>query len=121
MRVLIIDDSDDIRSVLRKIIRDIGAEITGEASNFTDGLELVKESDAHVVILDIKLGNKSGFDILKKVRSKEKLPIVIIFSNYSANQFREKAIKEKADYFFNKTDEFPELIDLLNKLKKELI
>jgi DNA-binding NarL/FixJ family response regulator len=116
MKALLIDDSDDIRKVLRKIISGIGAEIAGEASNYTDGLELAKKSDAHVIILDIKLGNKSGFDILKKVKSKKKTPIIIIFSNYSAKQYREKAFKEKADYFFNKTDESSELIDLLNLL-----
>ena len=120
MKVLIIDDSDDIREVLRKIIKGIGAEIVGEASNFTDGLELAKKSDAHVLILDIKLGNKSGLDILKKVRSKKDIPTIIIFSNYSAEQYREKAFSEKADYFFNKTDEFSELIDLLNQLNNRL-
>jgi len=117
MKVLVIDDSKDIRKVLRKIISGLGAEIIGEASNFNDGLELAKKSDPHVIILDIKLGNGSGFDILKKIKSKKNSPVVILFSNYSAKQYRDKALKEKADYFFNKTDEFSELIELLNGLK----
>ena len=118
MKVLVIDDSDDIRKVLRKIINGTGAEIIGEASNFADGLELAKKSDSHVIILDIKLGTKSGFDILKKIKSRKDVPIIIVFSSYTAKQYKEKALKEKADYFFNKTDEFSELIDLLNNLKK---
>jgi DNA-binding response OmpR family regulator len=120
MKAVIIDDSDDIRNVLRKILSGIGAELVGEATNFADGLELAKRPDVQVVILDIKLGNKSGFDILKKVKSKKKSPIIIIFSNYTAKQYREKAFIEKADYFFNKTDEFSELIELLNQLNNKL-
>ena len=119
MKVLIIEDSKDIRKVLRKIISGIGAEIIGEASNFTDGLELVKKSDPHVVILDIRLGNGTGFDILKKIKSKGDKPLVLVFSNYSAKQYRDKAFREKADYFFNKTDEFSGLIELLHELKKK--
>ena len=121
MKILVIDDSKDIRKVLRKIISGTGAKIIGEASNFTDGLELVKKYDADVIILDIKLGNRDGFELLKWIKTKKKQSKVIIFSNYTAKQYREKAVKEGSDYFFNKTDEFSELIELLNELKKQWV
>jgi DNA-binding NarL/FixJ family response regulator len=71
-----------------------------------------------VVILDIRMPDKSGIEVLKDIRNK-KLPIrVIMLTNYPYPQYRKKCEELGADYFFDKVTEIEEIPKVIEELVK---
>jgi len=68
LKTVLIDDESDALSVLRSLLNKYcpNIDIVGEAQNVADGVYLIRQSQPQVVLLDIQLGNNSGFDVLDK-------------------------------------------------------
>ncbi|MCY6371651.1 response regulator transcription factor [Clostridium ganghwense] len=75
--ILIIEDDDSIRDILLYSLKNEGYTVS-EASNGTDGLELVKYNKFDLIILDLMLPDISGFDICKKISIEYKIPIIML-------------------------------------------
>ncbi len=120
-RVLIVDDSSIVRQNLKKIIDSIeGIELYDEAEDYQSAIEKIKDAMPDILILDINLGEKSGIDILYKIKGRlNSEPIVIMFTNYTDPIFR-KAAKD-AEYFFDKSTEIDKLITTLQELGRDCI
>jgi two-component system nitrate/nitrite response regulator NarL len=70
MRVLIVDDEEDIRVLLRAQLERAGYQVAGEA---TDGMEALAHCERDVpdaVILDLLMPRVNGFETIPKLRSK---------------------------------------------------
>lgn len=75
-RILIIDDNDMSRMLLRGILRDEEYEVVGEATNGKRGIELALEMKPDVICLDNMMPEMSGVEVLREIR--EKLPKTVI-------------------------------------------
>ncbi len=60
MAVVIVDDSAEMRSALRRIVEDAGLEVRGEASDGTEALDLVERVHPQIVILDGRMPTADG-------------------------------------------------------------
>ncbi|GAB1349469.1 hypothetical protein MASR1M107_16830 [Ignavibacteriales bacterium] len=121
MDILIIDDADSVRHNIIRMIRQKTSELTiHQASSCSEALEKIAEVGHDVVIVDIKLPDGSGFDILEKLRLLSPTPLIIFLSNFSSPKFKEKALTHGASYFFDKTEEFDRLIKLVQNDFREL-
>lgn len=114
MQVLIVDDSILIRRCLIKLF-DLIPTVTGltEATNVPEAIRLLGEVCPQVVILDLHLPGGSGFDVLRRTQSDPHKPLVIILTNYSSQQFRKEAMDGGADYFFDKSNEYEQLLQVV--------
>jgi DNA-binding NarL/FixJ family response regulator len=65
-RVVLVDDHDLFRAGVRAQLGD-GIEIVGEASSVADAVQLIKELDPDVVLLDVHLGDGSGDAVIVQV------------------------------------------------------
>jgi DNA-binding NarL/FixJ family response regulator len=116
MKTLIVDDSALVRQSMKKLLTGINAiEIVGEAETLCAALELIQTTKAEVVILDLALKNGSGFEVIKKAKARENSPLVIVLTNCTALPFREKAQQEGADFFFDKSTEFEQVLEVLRQ------
>lgn len=120
MKIAIVEDSDHIRKNLIKFISAIkDAEVVGEAEDVDPASILIEEKKPDIVVLDIELKNSNGFNLLYKIKNfPQKSPVVMMFSNLSSISYKEKALKAKADYFFDKTNDFDELVMTIESLIK---
>ncbi len=113
MKIALIDDDKNIRDQYKAMILQHFQEITEicEADSAKSGMELLKECNPDVVILDIDLGDGTGFDVLQNVKPYN---FSLIFST-AFNDFAIKAIKFSAlDYILKPFDK-DELISALEK------
>jgi len=66
VRVLLVDDNDDMRSAARAVLEHHGAEVTTVASAAA-ALAALERSRPHVLISDISMPGESGYDLMRKV------------------------------------------------------
>lgn len=101
-RIAIIDDEADARQALRSLLELCpGVEICGEADSAASGFEMLKKAQPHAVLLDISMGDASGFDLLDKF---PKVPFRVIFTT-AHDEFALRAFRYNAlDYLLKPID-----------------
>ena len=75
--ILVVDDEEKIRTVIRKYAEFEGYGIT-EASNGIEAIELCRTGDFNLVILDIMMPELDGFTVCKKIREIQEIPIIML-------------------------------------------
>ncbi len=119
MRVFVVEDSESVRERLVKIISGIpGVQVNGWAGDADDATKKILQSRPDVVVLDIRLNQSTGFDVLEHVKKSERPPVIIVLTNFPYPQYRKKYLGSGADYFFDKSTEFDQAIGTLKKLVK---
>lgn len=114
MRVLLVDDSATVRERLKGLFSEVPkVEIIGEAGDGTEALELVRRLNPEVLILDIQMPDGGGIELLRKVKIINRSLMVIVLTNLSERQYRQKCLDAGADYFFDKSSEFNEVAAVL--------
>lgn len=76
MNVLIVDDNEMTRTLLRTILSADGYVVVGEANSSRNGLEQALRLKPQVVCLDILMPDGSGIDLLKEI--KKELPKTVV-------------------------------------------
>lgn len=116
MKVFIADDSSEIRKRIRAMLSDLveRIEMIGEAENVQDAINSIHEFDPDVVILDIRMPGGSGIDVLKKIKKINEVPVIIILTNYPHSQYRKKCMEAGADFFFDKSRDFEEIVKVVS-------
>jgi DNA-binding response OmpR family regulator len=84
-RILLVDDQAGILKVLRIQLKMHGFDIA-TASSGTEAIEMVREHEPDVVLLDILMPGVNGFDVLAKVREFSKVSIIAFTANPSMAQ-----------------------------------
>ncbi len=117
IRIVIVDDSNLVRERLVKMLDAVqGIEIAGEAANSQDALRVIKDKKPHIVIIDIKIPGESGIEVLKKIKKENKAVIAIIITNYPFTQYRANCFENGADYFFDKSNEYGNVVETIEGL-----
>jgi two-component system chemotaxis response regulator CheY len=68
MKVLIVDDNDGTRSMIKVILRQTGHTVVGEAADGEAGLKAFSELRPDVVLLDVIMPGRSGLEVLADIR-----------------------------------------------------
>jgi two-component system, NarL family, invasion response regulator UvrY len=114
MKALIIDDHRIVRRGLKEVLADGFSDLeVGEAGNQADGLEAVWKHDWDIVLLDLGLPGRSGFDLLVELKkAKPRLPVIVV-SMYPEEHFAVRALKCGASSYLTKesaADELPKAV-----------
>lgn len=75
--ILIIDDEKEIRDLIEIYLQDEGYRIL-KAANGLEGLELVRQNEIHLVILDIMMPKMDGVQACMKIRETKNMPIIML-------------------------------------------
>jgi DNA-binding NarL/FixJ family response regulator len=120
VKVVIIDDSAAVRERLVIMISDLpGLEVSGQAEDVQEGIRLIRELKPDVVLLDIRMREGSGFNVLKYIRNGiQPKPLVVVITNYPYPQYQKKCLENGADYFLDKSSEFEKIVGILQTLIK---
>ena len=111
IKILLIDDDEAVRATMKSMIASFGHYLVAEATGVVDGLKKYEEFAPQIIILDIEMGDGTGFDFLIKVPNRN---FQLIFST-AFNHFAIKAFKYSAiDYLQKPVDAF----ELQNSLQK---
>ena len=117
-RILIIEDElSTARPVQEALkINGIDAEI---AQNGLQGLEMLKQDNYDLVLLDLKMPGLSGEEVLKEIRKADPFIDVVIYTNYSEFSDLKKLTNIGIDGYINK-GATADLKELINTIKQKL-
>jgi len=100
-RILITDDEEDICSTLSEYLEDKGYEVF-QATNGKEALRLLKEVRPHLMLLDIRMPEYDGIEILRKVRKIDNQVGVIMITAFHDVNIAQEALKLGACDFVTK-------------------
>lgn len=121
-RILIADDEAIIRNGLKRIVKweELGFQIAGEAKNGEAALTFLCNENPDIVLLDIRMPQISGLDLIAKARAAGFTGKVIIISGYSDFNYAQQAIELGVKFYLTKPINKNELEQILQSLHKEL-
>ncbi|MDR9468135.1 response regulator [Marinospirillum sp.] len=118
-RVLIVDDTSVMRSLLKQIIKSKGFDVVGEAGDGHQALKLFRELKPRVVCLDIEMPEMNGLDVLARI--KEEVPqtgVVMITGDSQASSVK-KAITAGANGYIVKPFNGTRVMEAIQKAMED--
>ncbi len=106
IRLAIAEDHTIVRWALKEALgKADDIEVVGEAGNAAETLEMVKRDRPEVLLLDITLPDKSGFDVLSELRLLDTAPLVIVLTWHTEPSYAARAIAAGAHGYLTKSVE----------------
>ncbi|WP_409228502.1 sigma-54-dependent transcriptional regulator [Gudongella sp. SC589] len=117
-KLMIVDDEPKILRSLRFLLEDEFQVYTSE--NSKDALDILRNEEISLVLLDLRLRDENGIDLMSKFLEIDPKAIIIIMTAYSTLENSIKAIKAGAYYFITKPIDNEQLKLLLNTANEKL-
>lgn len=91
-KILVIDDEQGVGDILKKILLKEGYDVHAVTRGH-EGIKFVKEEGVHLVILDIKMPEMDGIEVLQKIREVDKDVVVIMLTAFGTLSTAREAMK----------------------------
>jgi YesN/AraC family two-component response regulator len=116
-RVLVVDDAEDLRMLLRlRIENRAGLEVVGEAADGVAAVELAGELQPDLVMLDLAMPRMDGLEALPLIREAAPGVRVVVLSGFNQSTMAAKAMAAGADHYVVKGTPLNELFDAVDEL-----
>src|SRR5258708_38932325 len=107
MRVLVVDDSSEVRGRVVSLLQELEpVETVMEASSVAEAQRLLLKSKADVVVVDMRLPDGDGLEVLRAAKRLRPEPAVVVLTNYPYDELRVACLAAGADPFLDKGTEF---------------
>jgi DNA-binding NarL/FixJ family response regulator len=120
LKILIADDHAVLRMGLKQLISDecafFGPAIFGEAENGQQVLDLARQEQWDVVLLDISMPGRDGLDVLQELHEEQPDLRILVLSMYPEDQYAPRALKMGASGYMTKDTAPQELAQAIEKI-----
>lgn len=114
VRILIVDDHPIVVTGLRAIATaEPDLVVAGEATSLAQAREALEREAFDIVLLDIRLPDGSGFDLLREAPALPSPPAFIVLSTFEAPQYVDAAIRHGASGYLLKTSPYEALLEAI--------
>ncbi|MEQ7128422.1 response regulator transcription factor [Actinopolymorpha sp. B11F2] len=117
-RVLVVEDDDRIRSVLRLALEDEGYAVT-EAVAAEEALRSLSATSPDLIIVDLMLGDMDGFTCIREIRRSSDVPIIIVSARVDTHDIV-AGLEAGADDYVTKPFQIKEITARLRALRRRL-
>lgn len=108
MRILIVEDDNDINSLLYEMLSNEGYDVKSAYSG-TEGLLYLDNNEFDLILLDLMLPGKAGDELVSIIREKKNMPIIIISAKEEVG-LKAKLLRAGADDFISKPFDLDEVL-----------
>ena len=99
MRVYVCDDSPEHRALMRAVLAgEPGLEVVGEAGEGGEALAGVSDTQADVLVLDLRMPGMDGWEALEHLRERDDAPAVLVMSSSPAHEVEDRVRAAGADF-----------------------
>jgi DNA-binding NarL/FixJ family response regulator len=111
VRVLLADDHTLVRTGIRRILEgEPGIEVLAEAADGASALEMVRTTDADVLVLDLNMPGMDGIDVLRGVKATYPGLKTIVLTMHAGREYVARAMKGGADAYLLKDSAVQDLV-----------
>ena len=111
IRIAIVDDHAIVRAGLRQFFSDqVDLRVTGEAANGREALDLVRQGDLDVLLMDLSMPDHSGVDALAAIKARAPDLPVLILSGFPEAHYATTLLKQGASGYLNKECDPEEIV-----------
>ena len=115
--VFLVEDSAPIRARLSEMLGSMtGVSIVGEAESAASAIDGILRTRPDSVVLDIRLTDGTGIDVLRKVCPVAPQIVFIMLTNHPDPQYQKICMESGASYFLDKSAEFEKVRDVIAAL-----
>jgi DNA-binding NarL/FixJ family response regulator len=109
-RVVIVDDQEPFRQAARMVVElTDGFDVVGEAATGEDAVQVVRDLDADLVLMDVNLPGIDGLEATRRIVAEATgSRIVLVLSTYEADDYEAQALAAGAAAFIPKSSFGPE-------------
>jgi DNA-binding NarL/FixJ family response regulator len=117
LEILVVDDHVVVREGLKRILQECDdCIVAAEAGTVADALAWLRRRAFDLVLLDISLPERTGFELLKTIKKESPGLPVLVLSAYAEDHYAVRAFKEGADGYLNKQSAMDSLIGAIRKV-----
>lgn len=116
IRVLVVDDHPAMRIGVREILTESADIVVEEAESGEEALERVRTESWSLVLLDLGLRGRSGFEVLDEIKSRRPELPVLVHSVYSDEAYVVRALKQGAAGYVTKDCTPEELVKAVRRV-----
>jgi DNA-binding NarL/FixJ family response regulator len=118
INVVVVDDHAVVREGLKRIIAESGGgmNVSGEAADGYEAMQVIKREPCDVVLLDITMPNKSGLDVLKELHAESPRLPVLVLSMHPEDQYAVRVLRAGAAGYVTKESAPAKLVQAIRKV-----
>jgi two-component system, NarL family, nitrate/nitrite response regulator NarL len=115
IRVVLADDHVFVRDGIKSLLEnEANIEVVGEAIDGADALEVVTANKPDLLIVDIRMPNLTGIEVVEKLRNDNNAVKIIMLSMHESEEYVLKSIKAGADGYLLKGSSKDEFLKALH-------
>lgn len=118
--VMIVDDNDMMRSILRAMLRGEEYEVVGEARNGSVAVDMAERLKPQIICMDVMMPEKNGIDALCEIRATRPDTAVIMITSNADPDTVQESIQNGASGFIVKPFNAARVLDTLEKVASRL-
>lgn len=116
-KVLLVDDHPIVRQGMAALIaHETDLEVSGEANDPDEGLELIERLRPDVVVSDLSFGGLSGIEFIKDIRARYPRMPVLILSMHDESHYADRALRAGAMGYIMKQAGGPRVVDAIRQV-----
>ena len=116
-QVLIVDDAQFTRTMLRKIIQQLDyVEICGEAKNGNEALTQYKKLKPDLVTMDLVMPEKGGIEAIEAIKKTDSMATIVVVSALGQEALVMEAAQKGAKDFITKPFKKEQIFDVMNRI-----
>jgi len=118
-RLLLVEDSALIRDVIVEMLHDCDQlDVKDIATTSDEAIALLNSKQYDMIVLDIELAKGTGFDVVRHTHQQSyafKAPEIVMLTNHGNSYYRNLAHNMGVEYFFDKSLQFDECMDVIQQ------
>jgi two-component system response regulator RegA len=116
--ILVVDDDDVFRSRLVRAFSDRGFDARGAASG-AEAAALVSSDSPELAVLDLRLQDRSGLDVLREIKEKDPTTSVVVLTGYGSIATALEAVRLGATHYLTKPADADEILRAFEPRKSD--
>lgn len=121
-KILIVDDDQDIRSILQEFFESTGFSVEC-ASSSENAINVLKDASFDIIIMDIKMPGMSGIEAIPIIKEIDPEIIIIMMTGFGSTDLAAEALRRGAYDYFGKPFKFEDIETIIRRvlLKREML